>query len=100
MVVALFAVSAEANATNTCFVSVNREACPGREEEAFAPYNGVNPTEQTIPHFTEAQCQEHAARYAKIVRRFVLKKIEVTSSYNGVALPTKLAEGPCATFNV
>lgn len=92
----LFAISAQAESQNTCIVSVNREACPGKETEAYAPYKGVNPTVQTIPFSLESQCLEYAAKYAKIVRFRVIKRIEVSSSFNGTPLQMKAAEGPCS----
>ena len=96
----LLAASAQADTQNICTISVNREACPGKETEAYAPYKGVNPTVQMIPYSSESQCGEWAGKYVKIVRQYVLKKIEVSSSFNGMQLPVKRAEGPCAAGTV
>ena len=76
-----------------CGLSVNREACPGKESEAFPPQG--NPTSEPTYAQSEAECASKAEMKAKIVRQFVIKKITVSPTYEGNSLSPVSSEGDC-----
>jgi hypothetical protein len=89
-----FLLSMNANAS-TCVLSVYREACPGKETQALAPYQGVNPTTQDGTADTEAGCRKNAEIAAKIVRKRILKKITVTPKLGDTSLNPVFTQERC-----
>lgn len=86
----------QAEALKQCLLTIDRAACPGKETEAFAPYNGANPTYDGRVNLTETACKAFAAQTAKIVRKRIIKKISVTAVSGETQLPLAVQEWPCA----
>lgn len=78
----LLAMSSAAHA-GTCQLSITRTACPGKETEAFKPYDGKTTTEETKSTPDAAACGKHADKTAKIVRKGTLTKKEVMAKFDG-----------------
>ena len=78
-----------------CRVSVNREACPGKETEAFAPYGGQNPTISVQYAESLSQCQAIATKHAKVVRVKIIKKITVSPFFDNAPMSLISNEKPC-----
>ena len=66
-----------------CKIKVAREACPGKETEAFKPYDGKKETEEKKDLADEAACAAFADKAAKIVRKGTLSAKKVTGSFAG-----------------
>ena len=79
-----------------CNFSINREACPGREQEAYAPYGGQNPTASLSMVNSENACLDDAKNLSKVLRKGLIKKITVTATYNEKTLDPVFSEKPCS----
>ncbi|KHD88534.1 MAG: hypothetical protein OM95_08465 [Bdellovibrio sp. ArHS] len=69
-----------------CVISIDRKACPGKETEAFKPYNGKNPTDETKKLDSAEACAKWAEKSAKIVRKGTLTEKKVTGKFDGADL--------------
>ncbi len=69
-----------------CVLKISREACPGKETEAFKPYNGKKETEEKKAAGDEAACKKEAEKAAKIVRKGTLTSKSVTATFDGKAV--------------
>jgi hypothetical protein len=85
--VSLILILVFANAANAgqCKLKINRVACPGRDVEAYKPYNGKKITEETLKKniVDETACKEEAEKACKIVRKGTLATKTVTATFNG-----------------
>lgn len=79
------ALFSSASYAGECVVKVKREACPGKESQAYKPYNGKIETEEKKTVKDQAACKAEAEKAAKIVRKGVLTKKTATASYDGKA---------------
>jgi hypothetical protein len=68
-----------------CDIVVDRTPCPGKDAEAWKPYNGKNPAPDSNEKVdTEDACLKWAEKSSKIQRKGALAKKKVTSvSFNG-----------------
>lgn len=89
-------LNAFAEGPASCVLTVNREACPGREQEAYAPYGGVNPTQEQPIVKNQADCLSRAPVLSKILRKRVIKKITVTPSFGGQSFAPVTSEDRCS----
>jgi len=69
-----------------CVMQIKRTACPGKETEAFKPYNGKQETEETKDTTALADCEKLAEKNSKIVRKGTLSAKTVTATFAGKAL--------------
>jgi hypothetical protein len=92
----LFFLGTVANA-GTCDLNILRQACPGKDAEAFAPYKGVNPTFMRESAANEEDCSTKAQQYSLILRKRVISQIAVSPTYENVALPTVITESACSS---
>ncbi len=69
-----------------CEMVVNRTPCPGKTDEAFEPYNKVNPTTEKKASANEKACNEQAMKACKIIRKGTLAKKDITAKFNGAAI--------------
>lgn len=60
-----------------CSFKTAREACPGKETEAYKPYDGKKETEDKKDVADEKACLGHAEKSAKIVRKGTLSSKKV-----------------------
>lgn len=80
---AAIALFSSASFAGECVMKIKRDACPGKESQAYKPYNGKVETEEKKTVKDEAECKAEAEKAAKIVRKGVLTKKTVTASYDG-----------------
>lgn len=66
-----------------CKISITRKACPGKEAEAFKPYNGKETTEETKSQESAEKCSAFAEKSAKIVRKGTLTEKIVKGTFDG-----------------
>jgi hypothetical protein len=66
-----------------CVLKISREACPGKETEAYKPYNGKKETEEKKSAADEAACKKEADKASKIVRKGTLSTKTVTATFDG-----------------
>lgn len=66
-----------------CKIQIAREACAGKETEAFKPYDGKKETEEKKEMADEAACSKWADKSSKIVRKGTLTAKKVTGSFDG-----------------
>lgn len=66
-----------------CSVKIAREACAGKETEAFKPYGGKKETVEPKSVADEAACMKHAESQSKIVRKGTLSAKKVTATFDG-----------------
>ncbi len=69
-----------------CTISITRTACPGKETEAFKPYNGKVTTEEKKDVADAAACSAMADKSSKIVRKGTLGKKVVKGTFAGADL--------------
>jgi len=69
-----------------CVLKIAREACPGKETEAYKPYNGKKETEEKKSAADEAACKKEADKAAKIVRKGTLSAKTVSATFDGKAV--------------
>lgn len=81
--VSLVAFNAQAG---KCVMKINRKACPGKETEAYKPYNGKVETEETKEAKDKADCEKQAEKSSKIVRKGALSLKTVNATFDGAAL--------------
>lgn len=93
--VSTLVVFAATNARAACELSIDRTACPGKEEAAFKPYNGKNPTAETTKATSAETCLKDAEKASKIIRKGTLSKKVVTASYDGKELGKPSDEKAC-----
>lgn len=79
-VVALLGSSAFAG---DCVIKTKREACPGKETEAYKPYNGKQETEDKKSAADAAACAAEAEKGSKIVRKGTLSKKTTSAMFDG-----------------
>lgn len=82
-----------------CKLTIHREACPGREIDAFAPYNGKNPTLEGVPASTKNDCIKQAQVNALILRKKIIKKITVTGLFEEEEIGSHSKQAPCGWEN-
>lgn len=96
LVVALMmSLSAAAAHAGSCVMTVDRAACPGKEDAALKPYAGKNPTEESKDVASAEECEKAAAKLAKIVRKGTLSKKAVSAKFDGKAVTGKTEEAAC-----
>ncbi|MBC7740974.1 MAG: hypothetical protein H7061_02175 [Bdellovibrionaceae bacterium] len=76
-------------------MKIKREACPGKEEAAFKPYDGKQETEEKNKAGDAAACKKMAEKTSKIVRKGTLIKKTVTYTFDGGAALTASNTSPC-----
>jgi len=69
-----------------CIMKIHRTACPGKETEAFKPYNGKVETEEKKDTADLAACEKLAEKSAKIVRKGTLSAKKVNATFGGKPL--------------
>ena len=81
----ILAITLTAGATfaGECKIKIAREACAGKETEAFKPYDGKKETEETKQVADEAACGAFADKSSKIVRKGTLTSKKVTANFGG-----------------
>lgn len=82
-VVLFTSISAQAG---DCVLKISREACPGKETEAYKPYNGKKETEEKKSAADEAACKKEAEKASKIVRKGTLSVKTVIATLDGKAV--------------
>src|SRR5262245_57249440 len=87
LVVALGLVPVFASAAD-CEITTTRTACPGKDQEAFKPYGGKNPTVETQSAASADACKALAETSSKIVRKGTLKGKTVSARFNKDSKPT------------
>jgi uncharacterized protein YdeI (BOF family) len=93
--VAMFSLVAS-SAFAECKLSITRTACPGKETEAFKPYDGKTTTEETIKKATtQDACVKEGEKASKIVRKGTLSKKAVKISFEGKDAGEKSDEKAC-----
>jgi hypothetical protein len=92
----LFLLESVANA-ESCDLSILRQACPGKDAEAFAPYKGVNPTFIRDSVTNKEDCSTKAQQYSLILRKRVISQIAVSPKFENIALPTVTSESACGS---
>ncbi|KYG60723.1 hypothetical protein AZI85_12070 [Bdellovibrio bacteriovorus] len=75
-----------------CVITIERKACAGKETEAFKPYNGKNPTEETKKLDSAEACTKWAEKSSKIVRKGTLTEKKVTGKFDGADLGKTFAD--------
>jgi hypothetical protein len=90
-----FLFSSVTSANFSCRLTIHREACPGREIDAFAPYGGKNPTYEGARAKTKAECVKAAESSAVILRKKILKKITVTGLFEEEDIGSHSKQAPC-----
>lgn len=76
-------VSSVSAMAGECVITIDRKACPGKETDAFKPYNGKNPTEEKKSQDSAGACEKWAEKSAKIVRKGTLTEKKVTAKFDG-----------------
>lgn len=66
-----------------CKIKIAREACAGKETEAFKPYDGKKESDETKQLADEAACGAFADKSSKIVRKGTLASKKVTANFGG-----------------
>lgn len=66
-----------------CVLKIAREACPGKNLEAYKPYKGKTETEEKKTLANQEACANEAQKAAQIVRKGTLTKKTVTASFDG-----------------
>lgn len=66
-----------------CVIDITRDACPGKDAEAYKPYDGKKTTQEKKKVKDEADCETFANKSAKIVRKGTLSKKTVQAAYDG-----------------
>lgn len=82
-VMILFSIQTSAG---ECVLKIAREACPGKNLEAYKPYKGKTETEEKKNLASEEACVNEAKKVAQIIRKGTLSKKTVTASYAGQAI--------------
>lgn len=72
-----------ASTAGECMMKIKRDACPGKETEAYKPYNGKQETEEKKEVADAAACEAAADKASKIVRKGTLSAKTVTASFAG-----------------
>lgn len=92
---AVISMGSVANA-GACKLSILRAACsPAKEKAMLKPYDGKNPTVETLDLPSEKECVAKAEEQAKIVRAGTLAKKTVTVSFDGKDLGNKEGTSEC-----
>lgn len=79
-----------------CELTINRKACAGKETEAYKPYQGKNPTTESIAKAKTAdECLKEAEKSSKIVRKGTLESKKVTATFAGKVLGEKTDTSTC-----
>lgn len=84
--VAAISLISSAAFAGECAISITRTACPGKETEAFKPYNGKTTTEEKKDVADAAACIAMADKTVKIVRKGTLGKKVIKGTFAGADL--------------
>ena len=79
----LLTFSASLSFAGDCVMKIKRDACPGKDTEAYKPYNGKKETEEKKSAADAAACEKEADKASKIVRKGTLSAKTVTASFDG-----------------
>lgn len=82
-------------ASAACEINIVREACPGKETEAFKPYGGKKATDEKGKATTADACLAEADKASKIVRKGTLSKKIATAKFDGKEVGKKESTSDC-----
>jgi hypothetical protein len=74
-----------------CVLKITRTACPGKEAEAFKPYDGKQTTEEKKVASSADACGKQAEKASQIVRKGTLSAKSVAATFDGAAVPATAA---------
>jgi hypothetical protein len=83
--VAMLAGASTASAED-CELTIKRTACPGKEDAAYKPYKGVNPTKEPAAAADAGACKKAAEEACEIKRAGTLSEKEVSASFKGAGV--------------
>lgn len=93
---AIVLMSSTVTSAGECKIKIAREACSGKETEAFKPYDGKKETDEKKTVGDAAACSAMADKSSKIVRKGTLASKSVTGTFDGVDLGKSFTDQkPC-----
>lgn len=69
-----------------CVLAITRTACPGKEAEAFKPYDGKTTTEEKKKLSSAGACIKAGEGAARIIRKGTLSGKSVEAKFDGAAV--------------
>ena len=66
-----------------CKMTITREACPGKDAQAYEPYKGQKTTEESKKVGSADACKKEADKACAIVRKGLLKSKSIKARFDG-----------------